>query len=113
MKDYKKMMKSEEEQDSSMDDVKTDLKKEALRNLSKEMSKVSGGSLMDKLNPKASVTVATDDPSKLPDALAKAKDLAENMPEMGESGEMDEEDCDIEDMTPEQMKAKLKALMGK
>ena len=59
------------------------------------------------MNPKASVTVATDDPEKLPEALEKAKELTEELPEM------EEDELDLEDMSPEQLKAKLKALMSK
>ena len=114
MRDFKKMLK-EQEESPEMEQTKTDMKKEALKSLSKEMSKMTGGSLAEKMKPKASVTVATDDPEDLPAALSKAKQLAEEMPEMGdmEEEESDEEECDVDSMTPEQLKEKLKSLMKK
>jgi hypothetical protein len=74
------------------------------------------------LKPKASVTVATDDPKKLPEALEKAEELVEQMPEMDqmkddymseksedmeESDDMEMEDMDLDSMTPEQLKEEL------
>ena len=122
MKDLKKLLKKE---DSGDKDLRSKMKMDALSKLSDEMGQMSGSSIMEKaLKPKASVTVATDDPSKLPEALEKAEELVEKMPEMeemkdeymsdDESDEDESEEMDIDSMSPEQLKEellKLKAMM--
>jgi ribosomal protein L10 len=109
MKDLKKMMK---EEDSSMMEMKPDIMKKALRELSQEMSRASSGSALEEMaKPKASVTVATDDPEKMPEALEKAKEMAEQMPEMGDESE--EESDDVDSMSLEDLKEMVRALKKK
>jgi len=114
MKDLKKLLKSD---DSSSKEMRAKMKMDALAQLSDEMSNMSGSSVMEKvLKPKASVTVATDDPKKLPEALEKAEDMVEKMPDMEDSEESEDmemedseesEDSDLESMSPEELKAEL------
>jgi len=115
MKDLKKLLKGGEGMNKEM---MSKMKMDALARLSDEMSDMSGSSIMEKaLKPKASVTVATDDPKKLPQALEKAEDmleesdLLEGMEESEESEEQD--DMDLDSMTPEQLKEELKKLKMK
>ena len=120
MKDLKKLLKSD---DGSSKEMRAKMKMDALAKLSDEMGEMSGSSIMEKaMKPKASVTVATDDPKKLPEALEKAEELLEGAPSMEdmkdeymsdeeESEDMEEsedsEDMDLESMSPEQLKAEL------
>ena len=113
MKDLKKLLKKEDSGDKEM---RAKMKMDALSKLSDEMGEISGSSIMEKaLKPKASVTVATDDPKKLPEALEKAEDMLETMPEMEEmkdeymsdDDDNELEDMDLDSMTPEQLKEEL------
>lgn len=111
MKDLKKLLKKE---DDSSKEMRSKMKMDALAKLSDEMGEISGSSIMEKaLKPKAAVTVATDDPSKLPEALEKAEEMVEQMPEMEEmkdeymSDESESEDMDLDSMSPEQLKEEL------
>ena len=126
MKDLKKLLKKEDGSDKEM---RSKMKMDALAKLSDEMGSISGSSIMEKaLKPKASVTVATDDPKKLPEALEKAEELVEKMPELDglesmkedylsdddESEEVESDEMDLDSMSPEQLKEellKLKKLM--
>jgi len=122
MKDLKKLLSKEEGSPEKMD-ARSAIKMKALKELSDEMSSISGNSLLESMAPKASVTVATDDPKKLPEALEEAKDIAEDLPKMpmmemeedeSEEDEMDEsEDMDVDSLTLEQLKEKVKQLMMK
>lgn len=122
MKDLKKLLKND---DSSNKEMRAKIKMDALAQLSDEMSNISGSSVMEKvLKPKASITVATDDPKKLPEALEKAESIVEKLPSMEdmkdeymsecdgeESEDMEkedsEEDSDIDSMSHDQLKAEL------
>jgi hypothetical protein len=115
MKDLKKLLKGG---DGMNKEMMSKMKMDALARLSDEMSEMSGSSIMEKaLKPKASVTVATDDPKKLPEALEKAEDMLEEsdlMEGMEESEESEEQDdMDLDNMTPEQLKEELKKLKMK
>jgi hypothetical protein len=123
MKDLKKMM-GKMQPEGGKPDVREQLKLRALKELSDEMSSISGGSLMESMAPKAAVTVATDDPKKLPQALEDAKELTEELPsELLASSEMDEENeeeddvadamDDLEELSPEQLKEMIRKLKAK
>lgn len=113
MKDMKKMMEKEAMPEEMME-AKKDMKMRALKDLRKMMGESSGSSLMEAMKPKASLTVATDDPKKLPEALEKAEDMLETMPEMAEIEEQEEseDDEDLEAMTLDQLKEKIRQIKG-
>jgi len=122
MKDLKKLLKDDE---SSFKELKTMMKMKALEGLSDEMGKISGVGVLERaLKPKAAVTVATDDPKKLPEALKKAEELTKKLPSMEEMKdeylgkeedeeekeemmEEESEEKDIDSMSPEELKAEL------
>jgi hypothetical protein len=122
MKDLKKLLKDGE---SDSKELKMLMKMKALEDLSDEMGKISGASVLEKmLKPKAAVTVATDDPKKLPEALKKAEELTKKLPSMEEMKdeylgkeedeeekeemmEEESEEKDIDSMSPEELKAEL------
>jgi hypothetical protein len=129
MKDLKKLLKDDE---SGSRELKTLMKMRALEGLSDEMGKMSGASVLEKmLKPKAAVTVATDDPKKLPEALKKAEELTKKLPSMeemkdeylgkeddeeekeemmdeeAESEKEESEEKDIDSMSPEELRAEL------
>lgn len=87
----KKLMAEKEGMPSEKDKMKYDIKKKLLEQLSSEM----GAEIVNPLKemPKASVTVASSDPKKLPEALEEAKELVQ------EVSPLMEKPLDIEDMT--------------
>jgi hypothetical protein len=113
MKDMKKMMEKEAMPEEMME-AKRDMKMRALKDLRKMMTESSGASLMEAMKPKASLTVATDDPKKLPEALEKAEDMLEKMPEVMEVEERedDDDDEDLDAMTIDQLKEKIRQIKG-
>lgn len=89
MFDKKALLKMLEESGEEMD-IKPLMKKLTLKKIMSDMAKKSGESLLGSVkkkdpmdilaDKKASVTVATDDPKKLPEALETAKELVKDMP---------------------------------
>lgn len=111
MKHMKDMMEKEDLPEEMME-AKKEMKMRALKDLRKMMGERSGSSLMEAMKPKASLTVATDDPKKLPEALEKAEDMLEEIPELAEAEEQEDEDEDLEAMSVEQLREKIRQIKG-
>ena len=107
MKDLKKMMEDKSEMDSDATEMKAQMKMKGLKELSKEMAKMSGSSLMEAMQPKKAVTVAADSEEGLEEGLEKAKDMLEEMPEE------ESEDMDLDSLSADELKAMIKKMKMK
>lgn len=113
-------------EDDEKIDPRVEMKKMALKQVMSAMSKKSGEDMFKALKPKellkdakASVTVATDDPKKLPEALETAKEVVETMPkgladlakeEPKKEKMLESDDLDLEDLDEEMLKKLLEEL---